>query len=276
MGRALATHLRAGGDEVRTPSRADAPMTDVAALRRAIESASPEIVVNLAGVSSILHGDVSEIYETNAFGHLKLLEAAAEAAPSARLYLASTANIYGRSTRETFRETDPAAPVNHYAISKFLAERFNALFADRITVSAARPFNCVGRGQKPTLVLSKLVDAFRRRLTRIELGNLDVRRDFGDIRDVCAMWSALLAARTPPETVNFGNGVATPLSDIIATLEQLTGHTPEIVSTQALLRERDVTYQRADTAVLESLGYKRRYTLAETLEWMLSEQGELT
>lgn len=251
-------------------------MADATALRRAIESAAPEIIINLAGVSSILHADVSEIYETNAFGHLRLLEAVAETAPAARVYLTSSANVYGPSTRENFSEADPAAPVNHYAVSKFMAERFNALFADRLTASAARPFNCVGRGQKPTLVLSKLVDAFRRRVGRIELGNLDVRRDFVDIRDVCGMWRALLAAPAPPEIVNFGNGVATPLSEIIAVLEQLTGHKLEIVSARALLRERDITYQRADTAVLESLGYKRRYTLVETLEWMLSEQGEWT
>jgi GDP-6-deoxy-D-talose 4-dehydrogenase len=274
MGRALAAHLRADGDDVIAPTHAETPMTDAIALRRAIEAAAPEIIINLAGVSSILHGAVGEIYDTNAFGHLRLLEAAAEAAPAARLYLASTANIYGRSASETFKESDPAAPVNHYAISKFMAERFNAVFAGRLTLSAARPFNCVGRGQKPTLVLSKLVDAFRRRAPRIELGNLDVRRDFVDIRDVCVMWSALLAAAKPPEVVNFGNGVATPLAEIITTLEHLTGHKPEIISAPALLRERDITYQRADTALLESLGYKRRYTLAETLEWMLSGQGE--
>jgi GDP-6-deoxy-D-talose 4-dehydrogenase len=274
MGRALAAHLGANGDDVRTPNRAQAPMTDATVLRGVIEAAAPEIVINLAGISSILHGDVREIYETNAFGHLRLLEAAAEAAPIARVYLASSANIYGRSERETFKETDPAAPVNHYAISKFMAERFNALFGDRLIVSAARPFNCVGRGQKPTLVLSKLVDAFRSRAPRIELGNLDVRRDFVDIRDVCAMWSALLEAPKPPELVNFGNGVATPLRDVISVLEQLTDHKPQIVSAPGLLRERDITYQRADTAVLESLGYKRRYALAETLAWMLSDQGE--
>lgn len=274
MGRALAAHLRGLGDDVHTPSRAHMSMSESAGLRAIIEAIRPDGVINLAAVSSVLHGDVEEIYRTNAFGHLRLLEAVEQAAPSARVYLASSANIYGRSERDTFKETDPAAPVNHYAISKFMAERFNALFADRLFASAARPFNCCGRGQKPTLVLSKLVDAFRRRDARIELGNLDVRRDFVDVRDVCAMWSALLDAPRPPEVVNFGNGVATPLRDVIRALEQLTGHSPEIVSAPTLLRERDITYQRADTGVLESLGYQRRYTLTETLDWMLSEQGE--
>ena len=131
-----------------------------------------------------------------------------------------------------------------------------------LVVSAARPFNCTGRGQNQSLVISKLVDAFRRQLPRLEMGDMSVRRDYVDIRDVCAMWSALLAAPEPPPIVNFGTGEATELRAVVAALEALTGHTVETATSPHFLRGRDIVYQRADTTLLESLGFRRRYRLA--------------
>lgn len=273
MGRALSAHLRAEGRQVATPTRADYRLDDTASLARLMTGNAPDAIINLAGISSVLHDDERALYEVNAFGHLNVLKAAVEAAPKARVLLASTANVYGQSQNERFRESDLPAPVNHYGASKSLAEQFNALYADRLCVSAVRPFNCTGRGQKPSLVISKLVDAYRRRVPRLELGDLSVRRDYVDIRDVCAMWSALLAAPAPPPIVNFGTGQATPLGDVIAALQRLSGHMLETVTSPHFLRARDIVYQRADTTILESIGFRRRYGLDDTLSWMLADDG---
>lgn len=274
MGRALARHLRACGFDVSAPPRADVQLSSVEALAALVAEAAPAQIVNLAGISSVTHGDDRALYEVNAFGHLNVLEAVARIAPRARVFLASSANVYGQSKAEAFAETDPPAPINHYAISKLTAEQFNRLLGDRLSVAAVRPFNCTGRGQKPTLVISKLVDAFRKRAPRLELGALDVRRDYVDIRDVCAMWEAVLAAPSPPPIVNFGTGVATPLRDVIALLEKFSGHSMEIVSAAQFMRARDIAYQRADTRVLDGLGFRRKHDLADTLAWMLSDDGE--
>ncbi len=271
MGRALASHLRGLGDRVETPPRAAANMSDAGAIAAVVAAAQPEIIVNLAGISSVTHEDAAALYETNMLGHLRVLQAAA---PGTRVFLASTANVYGQGDGvRGFAESDEPAPRNHYALSKLSAERLHILFADKLTLSAARPFNCIGRGQKTTLVISKLVDGFRRRLPEIELGTLAVARDFVDIRDVCVMWERLIAAPTPPVAVNFGNGEAVSLTDIIAVLERLSGHRPQIRSSQALVRTADLTYQRADTRVLTELGYQRRHSLEETLAWMLAEES---
>ena len=270
MGRWLVAHLRALGDYVEAPSRAIARMSDAAAVRDAIAAAKPDIIINLAGISSVTHEDAAALYETNLLGHLRVLQAAPA---GARVYLASTANVYGQGAGQAFSEADQPAPRNHYAVSKLGAEQLHPLYAGTLTLSAARPFNCIGRGQKTSLVISKLVDAFRRRVPEIELGNLAVARDFIDIRDVCSMWENLLAAEAPPPVVNFGNGEAVPLPDIIALLERLSGHQPQIRSSQALVRSADLTYQRADKRLIASLGYQRRYALEETLSWMLAEEN---
>lgn len=276
MGRWLVSHLRGIGDHVEAPTRAAVSMADETAIHAAILATEPEVIVNLAGISSATHADAAALYETNLIGHLRVLQAASAASPGARVFLASTANIYGQGDGGAFAEANEPAPRNHYALSKLSAERLHPLFADHLSLCAARPFNCIGRGQKTALVISKLVDGFRRRLPDIELGTLAVARDFVDIRDVCRMWELLLAAPEPPPVVNFGNGEAVGLIDIIALLERLSGHRPQIRSSQALVRAGDLTYQRADTSLLASLGYRRQHSLEDTLAWMLAEEKETT
>lgn len=275
MGRWLVAHLRTLGDDVIAPTSADASILDRITVAAAVRGARPNIVINLAGISSVLHEDVEGLYQTNMLGHLRVLQAAAEAAPNARVYLASTANVYGAGAGKALKEADQPAPLNHYAQSKLGAEQLHLQFPELITC-AVRPFNCIGRGQKASLVVSKLIEAFGRRQAEIELGNLDVERDFIDIRDVCAMWEAVLAAPSPPTIVNFGNGEAVPLAAVIAALKALTDHNPQIATSERLVRARDLTYQRADISVIAGLGYKRRYTLQETLAWMLAEKENRT
>jgi len=273
MGRALVSHLRALGDEVVAPSRAEAPIVDAEGVLAATFAARPDVIINLAGISSVQHHDNAALYETNMIGHLRVLEAAAKAAPGARVFLASTANIYGQGAGASFRESDPPAPLNHYGLSKLAAEQLHLVYAKSLQLCAVRPFNCIGRGQKSSLVVSKLVDAFRRRLPVIELGNLDVRRDFVDIRDVCGMWATLISA-APPPVVNFGTGETAALMEVVAMLEQLTGHAPKIVSSPAFARAADIIYQQADPSLITSLGFRRQHHLRDTLAWMLADEGD--
>ena len=274
MGRWLTVHLSARGDAVSAPARAETDVADASSLQRAVETARPDVVVNLAGISSVTHGDVEALYETNMLGHLRLLRAVAAAAPHARVFLASTANLYGDGVGEApFRESDTPAPRNHYALSKLGAEQLHPLFPNLVTC-AVRPFNCIGRGQQPTFFVAKLARAFRRREPEIKLGNTDVKRDFVDIRDVCAMWAALIDAPSPPPVVNFGNGEAVALADVIALMERVSGHHPDMTKAKQFVRTADLAYQRADNQLIAALGYRRQHGLEETLAWMLAEKEE--
>jgi len=272
MGRWLTEHLRALGDDVSAPTRAEADIASTSSLSRAIAQSAPDIVINLAGISSVTHGDVETLYEINTLGHLRLLRAVSDAAPAARVFLASTANLYGDSSdRCAFRESDTPAPKNHYAQSKYTAEQLHPLFSGLVT-SAVRPFNCIGRGQKPSFFVAKIAAAFRRRDPEIQLGDTTPQRDFVDIRDVCVMWEKLLAAPAPPALINFGNGEAVALSEVFAAFERLSGHHPQLKRAEQFVRAADLAYQRADTTILAALGYKRRHSLEDTLAWMLAEE----
>jgi len=275
MGRRLVEHLQEAGWRVSAPRRAEVDVADIESLRGELCRHRPDAIINLAGISSVVHKDVAALYEINTLGHLRLLQAVADVAPMSRVFLASTANVYGQGVAgHAFKETDNPTPRNHYAVSKLAAELLQAQFPDICALSAARPFNCIGRGQSQTFLVAKLVDAYRRRAEAIELGNVDVRRDFVDVRDLCCMWEALIGAASPPPIVNFGNAEAVALVDILATLERLTGHHVCVEAAPHLVRAADLTYQCADNAVISALGYRRRHSLEDTLAWMLADEDK--
>lgn len=275
VGRALCRHLLKCGHSVFPLSHEVVPVQDRNALETAFGDLKPNCVINLAGIASVSSMDVLGYYEVNAFGHLNVLDAAASVCPEARVFLASSANVYGRGKQAPLNEGDRPAPINHYGLSKLMAEEFGRLYADRLQVCAVRIFNCIGIGQKRTFLVPKIIDAYRARRERLSLGNLLIERDYVDLRDVCEMWRVLVDSPTLPEVINFGSGTTSTIDAIVKQLAEMTGHQLLVESDPAFQRARDIEYQCADVSALLSLGFVRRYALADTLMWMLGEgEGE--
>lgn len=274
IGRALGKHLERAGHAVVAPSSATVQVQTRATLATVFDDLQPDCVINLAGVASVSSSDALGYYQVNAFGHLNVLDAMAEVRPGARVLLASSANVYGKGKRAPLCESDRPAPINHYGLSKLMAEEFGRLYSDRLQICAVRIFNCIGLGQAPTFLVPKIVYAFKARQERLNLGNLSVERDFVDLRDVCEMWRLLVESPTAPEAINFGSGSTATIETLIALLADLTGHRPLVESVPALQRPHDIEYQCADISCLSRLGFSRRVSLNETLKWMLGEADQ--
>jgi nucleoside-diphosphate-sugar epimerase len=238
-------------------------------IARTLDATDPQTVLNLGAISTVVTEDVRGLYEVNAFGHLNLLQCLAERGFTGRLVFASSASVYGGSSRGVIAEDQPPDPVNHYAFSKQLAENFCRLFADRCQIIIVRPFNCIGVGQRETFVVPKIVRHFRDREAAIELGNLDIERDFIDIRDAVRAYELLLTAARPPTPVHIASGKTASIQDIIRTLEELTGHRMAVRVDPALVRANDLRCQQADISRMQALGFAPRYSLRDTLAWML-------
>lgn len=238
-------------------------------VRDVIAAYEPEIIVNLAGISSPASDDISSLYQVNAFGHLHILEAAAALKHKPTVFLASTAQLYGPGILGKAEEATPLNPVSHYGLSKLLAEKYCELFAEGVRTVVARIYNAIGQGQSLQFLIPKVVAAFRERRPRVQIGSLDVERDFIDARDLSSMWRLVILSDKPPSIVNFSNGETATLREVIARLGKITGHQIDIVSSASMMRKHDIPYQCGNNAIIRRMGYVRQYSLDETLTWML-------
>ena len=279
-GRHLTAALRTAGYEVtglvESPPAASgevcADLTDAAATARAVEEARPDRVVHLAAISFVAHDHVEQIYRTNVLGSLALMQALALRSETIRaVILASSANVYGNAGDGAIDESTLPSPVSHYAASKLAMEHMAATFRDLLPVVIVRPFNYTGPGQSELFVVPKLVAHFRRRAEAIELGNLDVVREFMDVRAVSEVYRRLLACdEAIGETINICTGRGMTLREVIALLESETGHRMEVRVNPRFVRASEVRCLVGSPRKLASLtGPVAEVPLAATLRAML-------
>lgn len=281
-GRHLCTELRAAGYEViglvesppAAPDEVCANLLDAAAVEHAVAEAEPDRVVHLAAISFVAHDDIEAFYRINLLGSLALMQALAARAERIRtVILASSANVYGNAESEAIEETLLPAPINHYGASKLAMEHMAAAYRDRLPVVIVRPFNYTGPGQSEQFVVPKLVAHFRRRAEAVELGNIDVVREFMDVRKVCEVYRRLLACEAAAgNTINICSGRGMRLREVIALLETQTGHRMEIRVNPRFMRAGEVRRLIGSPHRLVALiGPVAHAPLVATLREMLEE-----
>lgn len=244
---------------------------DAAGLDAIVRAVVPDKVVHLAAISFAGHADVEAMYRVNVVGTRNLL---ASLAGSARrpdhVLLVSSGAVYGSATVGTIDEGAPLAPPNDYAVSKVAMEYMARLWMDRLPLSIVRPFNYTGSGQSVDFVIPKIADHFRRRAPVIELGNLDVERDFSDVRSVVDAYVRILNRKALNATVNVCSGRAISLRDVLRIASTLTGFTPEVRINPRFVRANDPPRLVGSPRSLEdAIGAYRVIEMRETVDWML-------
>jgi len=267
-GRHFEAAARAAGHEV---IALQADLTDPAALKAEVLAAQPAAVVHLAAISFVGHADDTAFYAVNTVGSTHLLAAvAALPQPPHKVLLASSANVYGNCDVSPIAESQPPAPVNHYAMSKLAMEQMARTYMDRLPIVITRPFNYTGVGHDDRFVLPKLVSHFARKADHVELGNLDVEREFNDVRMVVQAYLRLLEHGLAGQTYNVCTGQPIALRQAIQMLVALTGHSPLITVNPAFVRANEI--QRlcgSPDKLIDAIGPLPHYTLKDTLSWML-------
>jgi GDP-6-deoxy-D-talose 4-dehydrogenase len=229
-------------------------LTNAKETLQAVRAAKPDVVVHLAAVSFVGHGNAEDFYRVNVFGTLNLLEALAQLkSPPRRILIASSANVYGTPPIEVLDETVCPQPVNHYGSSKLAMEHIVRTWFDRLPIVITRPFNYTGPGQPDHFLIPKIVRHFRQRTPVIELGNIHVSRDFSDIEDVVAAYVALLESNVRSEIVNLCSGRGTALLEVIHTMNELAGYEIEVRVNPQFVRANEVPRLVGSNAKLRSL-----------------------
>lgn len=254
-----------------------ADLRDSARLFEIVRGAAPQFVYHLAALSSPSDSLQSPrlTYEVNLMGTLNLLLACRQVAPDCRFLFVSSSEVYGAvSERELpIGEETPLRPANPYAGSKAAGEMLASQFfrSYGLPVIRARPFNHTGPRQSEGFVCSD----FARQLAEIELGlrpptltvgNIKVRRDFSDVRDIVRGYRLLLEGGEPGEVYQLGSGRAVPIEEILQILVGMTSKPVQVIVDPSRIRPAEAPALWGETAKAErAVGWKRQYDLKATL-----------
>jgi nucleoside-diphosphate-sugar epimerase len=238
--------------------------------RRVMETVRPDYLIHLAAISFVQHADADAFYRVNVIGTINLLQAMADARLSpCRILIASSANVYGNATAGVITEAQPPQPVNHYAVSKLAMEFMVKTWCDRLPIVITRPFNYTGVGQEPHFLVPKIVSHFAKGAPVIELGNLEVERDFSDVRRVASAYHGLLEQDCAGQIVNVCSGRPYSLRAILDMMQDIAGYEIEVRINPAFVRQSEVKTLVGSPEKLESLvSDLKALSLDATLRWM--------
>ena len=249
-----------------------ADLSDAQGLAQVVKAVQPDKVAHLAAIAFVAHGDATAMYNTNLVGTRNLLEAlAAGPSPLTAVLLASSANIYGNALEGCLDELTSPAPANDYAVSKLAMEYMARLYAQRLPLVVVRPFNYTGVGQAESFLIPKIVSHVRRRSPLLELGNLEVARDFSDVRNVVQLYHRLLCSPAAVgQTFNVCSGTAHTLTEVIQMVKEISGHDFEVQVNPDFVRPNEVRRLLGNRSKLDGVvGTVAEIALEDTLRWML-------
>ena len=251
-------------------------LLDYKVVQERIKEIKPNSVIHLAAISHVQHEPASDFYSVNIGGTRNLLQAIGTL-PESHLInnlFASSATIYGVSQKVELDEDSPLMPVNDYGLSKKMMEDLLKLWKDKIPITITRPFNYTGVGQSENFLIPKIVNAFKLKKDKLELGNLDVCRDFSDVRFIADAYLTLATQKSSFRVINLCSGSLTSIKEIISLCTSLTHHKIQILSVPEFRRKNEILKLKGNSNEMEKvLGFKSPYSMRDTLEWMLSKEA---
>jgi GDP-4-dehydro-6-deoxy-D-mannose reductase len=252
---------------------------DRAEVESVVRKVRPHQIYHLAGITSVeaSWADPRLTYEVNVLGAHNLFDAAMNLPIAARILNVSTSQVYASATAR-FTEQSPLCPSNPYAASKAMAELLPPLYKNRSTsaIITARPFNHTGSGQLPNFVLPSIAKQFAEiemgmRPPKLSLGNINVKRDFTDVRDVVRAYSMLLANEGRSGVYNVCSGVAVALYDIVQMFQSISGIHAVIEMDSQKVRPNEISEICGDPRKLEEeTGWRREIPIDKSVEDLLS------
>lgn len=254
-------------------------LVDFEATKKLVETASPDAVIHLAGLSHVGKAweNRSLLADVNIGSTINLCKAMHQCANDILFLFVSSAHVFEtpRNSAISFNENSVVAPASPYGASKLASEYVVRTFAsNKFKPYIVRPFNHIGQGQSRDFVCS----AFAHRVLEakdgsdIITGALDTERDFSDVRDIVRAYRLIIEKRPKEDLFVLGSGKGTTIRSILEFYIGESGKslTPKV--DQSLLRPQDPAKIVADSGLAHSvLGWECEIPLKQTLKTIYDE-----
>jgi len=257
--------------------RGDTTSTDEVA--EIVKRVLPDIVINLSSFSSVSESWTAPVacHQINYLGVLNLCLAITEHVPNTKLIHISSVEVYGGNADQSvcYNESSPLNPRSPYAVSKaaseFIIQQYGASHGLHYTI--LRPSNHTGPRRKPLYVLSgfaKQLAEIKRGLRQpvLSVGNLNVYRDFVDVRDVVRAYGLVLTSDGAHQQIfNVCSGSSYPISWLLDRMIDAAGVNVEIRIDPSRFRPADANYIRGSNSKIKDVtGWRPEVPIETTLK----------
>jgi GDP-4-dehydro-6-deoxy-D-mannose reductase len=232
-------------------------LSDPSSMRRVIAGVRPDRIFHLAAQSFVpASWDApAETMDLNVIGQVHLFEAIRESGLEPLVHVAGSSEEYGLVYPDEvpMKETNPLRPLSPYAVSKvaqeLLAWQYHRSYGLHTVVT--RGFNHTGPRRGENFVTS----SFAMQIAQIEkglkppvidVGDLDSKRDWSDVRDIIRGYWLSLERGKPGEVYNIGSGVSRSVGEMLQVLLGLSSRKVEVRVDSSRLRPSDVKILWAD------------------------------
>ncbi|MBI5748115.1 MAG: GDP-mannose 4,6-dehydratase [Nitrospinae bacterium] len=249
-------------------------------IKNIVSEVKPQQIYHLSAVSyppdSLKNPKIT--YDINFYGTMNLLDAVRDSGLNSKILFVGSADEYGVISESTPAKEDfPLIPLSPYAVSKTAADLLSYSYVKRygMNIVRVRPFNHTGPGQKSIYVCSD----FARQIAEIEsgvrepvvyTGNLDIQRDFTDVRDMVLAYKLAIEKGASGEAYNICSERSYSIRWILDTLLKFARLSVEIREDKTKLRSTDITTIRGDCSKFKaSTGWKPVIQFEKTLRDLL-------
>jgi len=250
---------------------------DASSLLDLIKKIKPDWIFHLAAVSNVRHSwdKRMETLETNLSGTFNLFEAVRKGFSKARILYVSSSDVYGvlPSRQKPLKENDSTYIMNPYAFTKVSGEMLSTFYSviEGMNIIVARPFPHTGPGQTPDFVCSDWASQVARiekgrQEPIIRVGNLEIQRDFSDVRDVARAYFILMENAKKGEIYNVCSGRIRSLREILDKLLSFSSKPIEIQVDSHRLRKVDIFHLGGDNSkIREQVSWEPEIPFEQTL-----------
>jgi GDP-4-dehydro-6-deoxy-D-mannose reductase len=244
-----------------------------------INEIRPDHIYHLAAASPVAKSfeDPIQTMHTNIDSQINLLEAVKKAElRESSFMIASSAQVYGyvQPSDLPIDEQTSLRPANPYAISKIAQDYlgFQYALSHGLRIIRVRPFNHIGPRQSLGFVVAdfakQIVDIEKgEKEPKIQVGNLEAKRDFTDVRDMVRAYAMLLEKGKKGEVYNIGSGKSMSVQQILDMLLSLSTVKITVSVDQERMRPSDTPEIVCDHTKISSLtGWQPEIPLEQTLK----------